>query len=133
MAEKTIDKYKEIVGFKEYPDCFYINTYIVNRDHWTEGFVKCEEAFNFLKNRDIVEMIINEWDPIGLIPPAPVDEYWSEIEKITEKLVISNNEDELAIYIQNIFVDSFNSDVFRREKEECKRIAKCILEKTQKI
>jgi hypothetical protein len=41
-AEETIEKFKKIQGFKDYPDCFFIDEYMVDKDHWTEGFIKCE-------------------------------------------------------------------------------------------
>jgi homoserine kinase type II len=39
-AEKTIEKYKkkDLPGFKDYPDSFYIDEYELDKDHWTEGF-----------------------------------------------------------------------------------------------
>ncbi len=34
--------------------------------------------------------IINEWDPIGLFPMAPKDEYMNEAKKIYEYAVFNN-------------------------------------------
>ncbi len=37
-AEKTIDKFKKLPGFKDYPDSFNIDEYELDKDNWTEGF-----------------------------------------------------------------------------------------------
>jgi hypothetical protein len=37
-AEKTIEKFKKLPGFKDYPDSFYIPEFELDKDHWTEGF-----------------------------------------------------------------------------------------------
>lgn len=45
-AEKTIEKLKTLPGFKDYPiNCFHVGKYEIDKDHWTEGFVKSDEAF----------------------------------------------------------------------------------------
>lgn len=44
-AEKTIVRYKMLSGFKDYPiSCFYISKYEIDKDHWTDGFIKTDEA-----------------------------------------------------------------------------------------
>ena len=44
-AEATIVRFKQLPGFKDYPvECFYIGEYELDLDHWTEGFIKWEEA-----------------------------------------------------------------------------------------
>jgi len=44
-AEKTIARYKMLSGFKDYPiSCFYISKYEIDKDHWTDGFIKTDEA-----------------------------------------------------------------------------------------
>lgn len=43
-ALETIEKYKTIPGFKNYSDCFYIDKYELDKNHWEEGFVKWEDA-----------------------------------------------------------------------------------------
>ena len=41
-AEKTIEMLKNVLGFCDYPvDCFCIDEYPIDKDHWVEGFVKC--------------------------------------------------------------------------------------------
>ena len=40
-AQTTINRYKKITGFKDYPEsCFYIDEYEVDLDYWKEGFIK---------------------------------------------------------------------------------------------
>lgn len=44
-AEKTIARYKMLLGFKDYPiSCFYISKYEIDKDHWTDGFIKADEV-----------------------------------------------------------------------------------------
>lgn len=38
LAEKAIKRYKKRIGFKEYPNGFTIDRYVLNEDHWIEGF-----------------------------------------------------------------------------------------------
>lgn len=38
-AKETIEKYKLLPGFKDYPDDFYLEVYEINKNHWEEGFV----------------------------------------------------------------------------------------------
>ena len=42
LAEEKILKYKEIEGFKDYPDGFSIASYSLDHDNWTEGFITTE-------------------------------------------------------------------------------------------
>lgn len=39
-AQKAIEHYKTLDGFKDYPDDFYVDKYEVDKRHWTEGFIK---------------------------------------------------------------------------------------------
>ena len=39
-AERVKEKFKVKQGFNRFPeDCFYIDEYELNVDHWTEGFI----------------------------------------------------------------------------------------------
>ncbi|MCY9593663.1 hypothetical protein PC41400_08830 [Paenibacillus chitinolyticus] len=38
-VEAVIEKYKELPGFKEFPNDFYIDAYRVDENEWTEGFM----------------------------------------------------------------------------------------------
>ena len=40
-AKGAIERLKTIEGFRDHPvDCFYIDKYEIDKDHWTNGFVK---------------------------------------------------------------------------------------------
>ena len=44
-AEEVKERYKRKKGFNRHPEkCFLINEYIVNEDHWMEGFVTWENT-----------------------------------------------------------------------------------------
>ncbi len=44
-AEKVIEIYKALPGFKEYPiSCFHIDKYEIDKDHWSEGFINWDET-----------------------------------------------------------------------------------------
>ena len=39
-AERAINRYKCLPGFREYSDdCFHIDEYTINKGTWTEGFI----------------------------------------------------------------------------------------------
>lgn len=81
------------------------------------------------KRMDKISNIINEWDPIGLFPMAPEDEYEEEIKKIKILLQQSDLEaEQIAQGIQEIFIAAFGDDVFRQSKENCMKIAKTIID-----
>lgn len=77
----------------------------------------------------MITEIINDWDPIGFFPMAPKDEYINEIKKICE-FVSSNHNlqvQPLAQAISRIFVETFGTDVYDEDMEQCTVIAKKIL------
>ena len=81
-----------------------------------------------------ITQIINDWDPIGFFPMAPKDEYINEIKKINE-FVCSHYDlqvQTLAREINKIFVESFGTDVYSENLEQCTIVAKKIL-KVSKI
>ncbi len=39
-AEAAIKRLQAQPGFCEHPDCFAIDTYELDKDHWAEGFVR---------------------------------------------------------------------------------------------
>ncbi|NPV90893.1 MAG: hypothetical protein HPY50_08980 [Firmicutes bacterium] len=47
-AEAAVEKLKPLPGFKDYPDCFCIDEYEIDKDHWTEDFISLEEAMEDL-------------------------------------------------------------------------------------
>lgn len=78
---------------------------------------------------DKITKIINDWDPIDLLPMAPEDEYIKEIEFIN-KFINYNyevSEDNLAVEIHQLFKKSFGSDVYSCDQKECLKIARKIL------
>ncbi len=77
-----------------------------------------------------VTKIVNEWDPMGLLPFAPKDEYEYEIMQIKELLKTHTHltSKELAYKIYDIFVSSFEDIDCKLSVEECKRIAEKLLE-----
>jgi len=40
-AEQVIERYRMLPGFRDYPiGCFHIAKYEIDKDHWSEGFIK---------------------------------------------------------------------------------------------
>ncbi len=76
-----------------------------------------------------ITQIINDWDPIGFFPMAPKDEYNNEIKKIREFVCTNHNlqVQPLAQAINKIFVETFGTDVYDEDLEQCAVIAKRIL------
>ncbi|MBR1930911.1 MAG: DUF1871 family protein [Lachnospiraceae bacterium] len=76
-----------------------------------------------------LEDIINKWDPVGLFPMAPDDEYEKEIKRIGDYINATEEicAKELAEYISQIFSAAFGKDVFLDNDEECMGIAENIL------
>lgn len=74
-----------------------------------------------------VTRIINEWDPIGLFPGAPLDEYYDEIQQILLLLDTNITVEELSKTIKEVFENSFNSTIFNKSENECYEVAKKIL------
>jgi len=44
LANTVIEKYKNLPGFKDYPDGFNIDKYKMNSNSWEEGFIKWDQA-----------------------------------------------------------------------------------------
>jgi len=42
-AEAAVERARARPGFRDYPDGFYIDRYVLDRDCWTEGFVSVED------------------------------------------------------------------------------------------
>lgn len=83
-----------------------------------------------LMEKDKVMDIINDWDPIGVLPYSPKDEYLSETEKIIEiwerdKILDANN---LADIIDTIFINSFGEDVYKVDRKNTLLLANKLLE-----
>lgn len=75
----------------------------------------------------IVKSIIDNWDPIDIMSFSPDDEYDPEILEIEQLLCTTNDVNELADGIYNIFRYYFN-DIFKNSKSDCVIIARSIIE-----
>lgn len=82
---------------------------------------------------EFVKIIINEWDPIDLLSHCPDDEYHSEIKEIYQLLCLTDDSNELADGIFKIFIDSFDEEIFKKSKAECKCIARKLLSQKYRI
>ncbi|MFE7798671.1 SPOR domain-containing protein [Nocardia sp. NPDC057440] len=43
-AQNAIDRLRVQPGFSDYPDCFVIQGYEIDRDYWTEGYDDSDEV-----------------------------------------------------------------------------------------
>ncbi|MBS5782454.1 MAG: DUF1871 family protein [Clostridium sp.] len=73
-----------------------------------------------------IKPIIDNWDPIDLLPYSPNDEYDDETSWIANQ-VEGKNADEIAQIIFDVFSSSFNHGVFQKSLKEYKTIALNIL------
>ncbi len=71
----------------------------------------------------MVKKVVNEWDPIGVLPYAPDDEYEFEIAKIVALLNKVDTVEALSDGIGMIFTKALD---WNFTKEECLPIAKQI-------
>ncbi len=87
--------------------------------------------FKLRENRNMrnkVKHVIDEWDPIEVLPFAPSDEYDSEINQIVYFLNRREVTDfELANKIEEVFIDAFDDSIIQFTKEEYMAIARKIL------
>ena len=72
-----------------------------------------------------IKIIINDWDPIGLLDHAPQDEYDIESEEIF--LYLGKDEKRNGAIIHSIFKKAFGS-TFTKSIDDCILIAKKIEE-----
>ena len=80
-----------------------------------------------------IREIINEWDPIGLFPFAPADEYDTEITEI-ERVIYKNKDisvEDLAEAIEEVFCRAFGDDVYVSNPQESEIVARKILMKAK--
>lgn len=79
-----------------------------------------------------VKEIIDEWDPINLLPHAPDDEYEAEIKDIVKQINLVHSSEELSIVIHNVFSNWFGKDSLESIHytiSECQPIAEKIWSK----
>ena len=83
---------------------------------------------NIKKER--IKKIIDECDPIDLLPFAPPDEYDYEINKIYSVIEDKVNIEHqyLSEIIYNVFKKTFGEDVFLNTIEDCMIVADSILQ-----
>lgn len=79
--------------------------------------------------KEYIKKIIDEWDPIDLLPFAPQDEYDSETKKIYDTIKDNAHvsHQHLSKTVYNVFKESFGEDVFLKTAEECMIVANKIL------
>ena len=78
-----------------------------------------------------IKRAIDMWDPVELlVTHAPPDEYDCESREIFEAGKGNNSLciNDLARLILDVFTRNFGSDVFNKKLEECREIAKIILD-----
>lgn len=66
--------------------------------------------------------IVNQWDPIGLFPLCPRDEYSPEIVKIQNVMHAGISKENLGKAIFQIFSSAFDES-FTKSEQECIAIA----------
>ncbi|GAB6086710.1 DUF1871 family protein [Alkaliphilus crotonatoxidans] len=81
-----------------------------------------------INRKDIITEIINDWDPIGVLPYAPIDEYEVEISEIlsyidSESIIDTSN---LAHKIRKIFLSRIDSKSIVFDYRKCYEVAKKI-------
>ena len=86
-------------------------------------------AMDTFSSYKIVKKIINEWDPAGLFPMAPIDEYELEICRIVDYIDSTKivQVDDLSERIESVFTKTFGDDSFGKNIEDCKTVAKKII------
>ncbi len=77
---------------------------------------------------EIINTIVDEWDPLGLLPFAPKDEYRDESVLIYKAYLKTQSIHDLAQEIYGIFLKRFGKDVFTQSIDDCVKIAKLIVE-----
>lgn len=102
-AKQAIEKYKILPGFCRYPmDCFSISKFIVNQDHWTEGFVSSNEITH---DFETLTLCFNEWLGRNELPSEAWkdDNYYNTLCDVSQKVYEVKNATELAKYINKVW------------------------------
>jgi len=76
-----------------------------------------------------VTEIINEWDPLELLPFAPKDEYSFEVNELLSFLESKNSHSTnfLGKKIYEVFLEALGENVFTCTIEDCNKIATKII------
>ena len=85
--------------------------------------------------RNVICKIINEWDPVGIKPLTPDDEYIVEVNEIESAILKDMNisEKSLSEIIGTIFIKNFGKDVFVSSSKDVEKIASKILASCKEI
>jgi len=125
-AEEAINRYIILPGFTQYPrSCFVISKNEINKDQeWTEGFVSSESIIDGFKT---VTSCINEWLNISSSAEDPWSDnvFYNAICEIDEMVYQSNNAEDLANHISNVWKERFPESV--KTQDEYFELAKKIL------
>lgn len=119
-AKKAAKRYYKLPGFNKYPfDCFRIDKYVVDKDSdWVGGFFNPDDILFH-----IVKKNIDLWNPEGLLPHAPDNEYDIETRQIAKQLKINHTVDEVAEIISRVCSEAFGREY---EIRYCHEIAEAI-------
>ena len=56
LANRTIERLYGLPGFSRYPiECFYIDEYTLDEDHWADGFTTWREIYDYQKENGICQ------------------------------------------------------------------------------
>jgi hypothetical protein len=72
----------------------------------------------------IVKESVDHWNPYGLLPDIPNDEFNSESRSIALKIDLDSTVEEIAIIVSKVFSSSFEVKYFH--KEDCMEVAQII-------
>lgn len=76
---------------------------------------------------DIIEKALIEWDPIGLFPFAPKNEYRDESVSIYKTIGQSSDVVKVAEAVHSVFLKSFGKNTFSMSIDECMGVAESIV------
>lgn len=109
-AEQVKREFTVKQGFDKFSeDCFYIDEYELDKDHWTDGFVSSDEIDN---DFEILKVCFTEWLDITEKP----EDFWEDTKnynalcEIHEKVYKKNDVVELAKCIQRIWSERLDEN-----------------------
>ncbi len=79
--------------------------------------------------KEKIKVIINNFDPLEVLPYAPDDEYDFEVDKISKYFIENENctYKHLGKFIYNLFMEQLTESAFFHTLEQCEEVAKSIL------
>jgi Mlc titration factor MtfA (ptsG expression regulator) len=60
LAKKAENRVKDLTGFIDYPNEFYIDEYVIDKDYWADGFKAMQKVYVLYHIRDIIIADENE-------------------------------------------------------------------------